>query len=122
MTKQRINGIPKRIYDKVVRSHVVINSKPSGEGHTGRRQPRPPSNEIRHREPPGLRRASYNPVSPPSDPPTRTRTRTRIPILSVIQGVEGEVSVPLQPTRGVHQGLHVRLHENRPRVLLPWPP
>lgn len=98
-----------------------INSKPSSERHTGCWQPRLPSDKIRHREPPRLRRACYNPVPSPSDPPRSAGTRTRIPILSVVQRVQSKVAIPLQPTRRIHQRIQIRLHEHRPRVLLPWP-
>lgn len=91
------------------------------EGHPGGWDPRFPLNEAADGEGTGLTGLLQHMKPAPVDPAGGGGAVTRVHILAVVEGVESEVAAPLRPPLGADQPVELRLHEDRPRVLLPWP-
>ncbi|RWW50514.1 hypothetical protein BHE74_00043207, partial [Ensete ventricosum] len=68
-----------------------------------------------------LRRVADHPEPRPSHPAAGVRPRPSVHVLAVVEGAQREAAIPLQPPRRGDQAVEVRLHEHRPRVLLPRP-
>ncbi|CAA7391678.1 unnamed protein product [Spirodela intermedia] len=92
------------------------------EGHPGQSNPRFPLNEAADGEGAGLTGLLQHMKPAPVDPAGGGAAVTRVHVLAVVECVESEVAAPLRPPLGVYQPVELRLHEDHPRVLLPWPP
>lgn len=60
-------------------------------------------------------------VAGPVNPGRRVGAGSTVHVLGVVERVQREAAVPLEPTPGVDELLHLGLYEHRPRVELPRP-
>jgi hypothetical protein len=97
------------------------SSQAGGELYGGAGEPHVAVDEGSHRERAGLGGAGDHAVPLPLDPPRCPRAGARVHVLAVVERVEREVAVPLEPPRGVDEAVQLRLHEHGARVLLPRP-
>ena len=86
-----------------------------------RRNPRISGQEIPDRKLPGLRRARQNPIARPVHPPSGGGAGAGVHILGIIKRAESKIPTPRKPALGINQSIKITLHDDRPRVLLPWP-
>lgn len=90
--------------------------------HSSWRQPSIPGNEVGHGEPPCLVDAD-DAISGPCDPLARPRASAHVGVLGEVEGAEDRAAVarPLDPPSGDDGIVDVRLHDDGPRIRLPWP-
>lgn len=87
----------------------------------GRRQPQVPINELRHREVHRLRPTGKHMVPGPLNPGRHSSARPVIHVLSIIQSIQGEIPIPLEPPFGPDSTTNIRLQNHRPRIRFPGP-
>jgi hypothetical protein len=95
------------------------SSQAGGEGDGGALEPDVAVDEGGHGERAGLGGAGDHAVPLPLDPGRGVRAGPRVHVLAVVERVESEVAIPLEPPGRVDQRVELRLHEHGARVLLP---
>jgi len=98
-----------------------VRSQAGGEGDGRAGEPDVPVDEGADGERAGLGRAGDDTVPLPLDPAGGSGAGPRVHVLAVVERVEREVAVPLEPARRGDERVQLRLQENRAGVLLPWP-
>jgi hypothetical protein len=78
-------------------------------------------NEVEHGEVGGDGGVGEHVVAGPGHPRRRVCAGPTVHVLGVVERVEREAPVPLEPSPRVDEALDLGLHEHRPRVELPWP-
>lgn len=101
---------------------LFLRRQASEEGDAGGGQPGGAVDELRDGELAGLLGDGNDPEARPGDPLPHGGAGAVVHVLAVIEGVEGEGGVPLEPAGGVDVVADVGHHVDRAGVELPWPP
>jgi hypothetical protein len=102
------------------RIHTAARSQAGGEGDGRAGEPEVAVDEVANGEGAGLGGAGDDAVPLPLDPPGRAGAGPRVHVLAVVERVEREAAVPLEPAGRVDQRVQLRLQVHRAGVLLPW--